>query len=53
MVDSLRISSSRLPLGVTTVAMSLTCLPSRARPMGEVVEMRPLVTSDSSLVTSL
>ena len=28
-------------------------LPSSARPMGEVVEMRPLVTSDSSLVTSL
>jgi len=53
MVASLRISSSRLPLGVTTVAVSPISLLSRARPIGEVVEMRPLVTSDSSLVTSL
>src|SRR5271170_5613817 len=52
MVRSLRSSSSRLPLGVTTVATSPTFLPSSARPIGEVVEINPLATSDSSLVTS-
>jgi len=52
-VVSLRTSSSRLPLGVTTSLTSPTFLPSSARPIGEVVEIRPLVTSDSSLVTSL
>src|SRR3974390_89554 len=52
-VVSFRTSSSRLPLGVTTSLTSPTFLPSSARPMGEVVEIRPLVTSDSSLVTSL
>ena len=53
MVVSLRTSNSRLPLGVTTVATSPTCLPMSERPMGEVVEMRPWLTSDSSDVTSL
>src|SRR5438270_1217954 len=49
----LRISSSRLPLGVTTVASSPTFLFRSARPMGLVVEILPAATSDSSLVTSL
>jgi hypothetical protein len=52
-VVRLRISISRLPLGVTTVAVSPTFLLSRARPIGEVVEIFPAVTSLSSLVTSL
>ena len=30
-----------------------TCLPRRPRPIGELVEINPLVTSDSSLVTNL
>src|SRR6478735_10816036 len=53
MVVRLSISISRLPLGVTTTALSPTFLFSRARPMGELVEILPAVTSDSSLVTSL
>src|SRR5262249_40050440 len=53
MVVSRRISSSRLPLGVTTVVESPTFLLSSARPMGDVVEILPAATSDSSLVTSL
>src|SRR6185437_103507 len=52
-VVSCNISISRFPLGVTTVAVSPTFLPINALPMGEVVEINPLVTSDSSLVTSL
>src|SRR6266853_4953176 len=52
-VVRLRISISRLPLGVTTAAVSPTFLFSRARPIGELVEILPAVTSDSSLVTSL
>src|SRR6202041_1277322 len=52
MVSSFRMSSSRLPFGVITVAVSPTCLPSSARPIGEVVEIKPFATSDSSLVTS-
>jgi hypothetical protein len=52
-VVSFNTSSSRLPFGVTTIAVSPTFLPSSARPMGEVVEMSPCATSDSSLVTSL
>src|SRR5262249_33927906 len=53
MVVRFRISISRLPLGVTTTAVSPTLLPIRALPMGEVVDINPLLTSDSSLVTSL
>ena len=53
MVVSFRTSSSRVPPGVTTVVTSPTFLPISARPMGEVVETMPLVTSLSSLVTSL
>ena len=34
------------------VAMSPTRLPTRPRPIGEVVEISPFDTSDSSLVTS-
>ena len=48
-----RISNSRLPLGVITVASSPTFLFNNARPMGDVVEIFPAPTSDSSLVTSL
>src|SRR6266700_526819 len=53
MVLRVRISSSRLPLGLTTITVSPTFLLSRQRPMGEVVEIFPVATSDSSLVTSL
>ncbi len=51
--SGVRISSSRLPLGLTTITVSPTFLLSRQRPMGEVVEILPVATSDSSLVTSL
>ena len=51
MVVSFRISNWRLPLGVTMLATSPTFLPTRPRPMGEVVDISPLTTSDSSLVT--
>src|SRR5581483_2907804 len=51
-VVRLKTSSSRLPVGVTTVAVSPTFLLMSARPIGEVVEIRPFATSDSSLVTS-
>src|SRR5947207_272870 len=52
-VVSVNISSSRLPLGVTTTAVSPTFLFSSERPIGEVVEILPAATSDSSLVTRL
>src|SRR6266536_3502415 len=52
-VDSAKISSSRFPLGDTTTTLSPTFLLSRARPIGEVVEIFPDATSASSLVTSL
>src|SRR5262249_51040336 len=39
MVMRFSTSSSRLPLGVTTTAVSPTLLPIRALPMGEVVEI--------------
>src|ERR1700728_1612472 len=42
MVLRLRISSSRLPLGLTTITSSPTFLLSSARPMGEVVEIFPV-----------
>src|SRR5579871_3096665 len=53
MVLSFRISRVRLPLGVTTTASSPTFLLRSARPIGLVVEILPVATSDSSLVTSL
>ncbi len=53
MVLRLRISISRLPLGESTITSSPTFLFNNARPMGEVVEIFPVATSDSSLVTSL
>src|SRR4051794_19783305 len=53
MVVRCKISISRLPLGVTTVAVSPTFFPISALPMGDVDEINPLLTSDSSLVTSL
>jgi len=40
-----------LAVGRDMVATSPTRLPTRPRPIGEVVEIRPLETSDSSLVT--
>src|SRR5580698_5115311 len=52
-VLNFRISSSRLPLGESTMTSSPTFLFNNARPMGEVVEIFPVATSDSSLVTSL
>ena len=42
MVVSFSTSSSRLPLGVTTTAMSPTFFSTSARPMGELVEISPL-----------
>src|SRR5205085_11154537 len=53
MVISESTSNSRLPEGVTTMAVSPTFFPMRARPIGEEVEISPLLMSDSSLVTSL
>src|SRR2546430_1802378 len=52
-VDSFNISSSRLPPGVTTTAVSPTFFPTNDFPIGDVVDIKPLVTSLSSLVTSL
>src|SRR5580704_3010787 len=52
-VASFRIFSSRFPLGETTMTSSPTFLFSNARPIGDVVEIFPVATSDSSLVTSL
>src|SRR5262245_2122266 len=52
MVTSFTISNSRLPPGVVTVIMSPTSLFRKARPIGDVVEMRPLVASASSGMTS-
>src|SRR5262249_15269671 len=52
-VLKVKISNSRLPVGVTTVAVSPIFLFSRGRPIGEVVEILPAATSDSSLVTRL
>ena len=51
--EKLTTSYSRRPAGVVTFTSSPTFLPSRARPMGEVVEIKPLAASASSTVTSL
>src|SRR5580698_5309581 len=53
MVVRLRISSSRLPLGVITDRPRLAQQEGRRRGHGDVVEILPAPTSDSSLVTSL
>src|SRR5256884_256541 len=53
MVTSSTISNSFLPAGVATSISSPTLRLSRARPIGEVVEMRPFSASTSSLLTSL
>src|SRR5437016_3441407 len=53
MVVSFRISNSFNPPGIWIFTTSPTSLPSRPRPIGELVEMRPLLTSASSLVTRL
>ena len=52
MVCMLRISNSLRPLGVTASTMSPARLPSSERPIGEVVEILPAATSDSSEVTN-
>ena len=48
-----KISSSRMPPGIGIFTSSPTCLPSRPRPIGEVVEIMPFAASASSLVTML
>src|SRR5262249_54007468 len=52
MVTSLTISNSRLPPGVATTTESPTSLFRNARPIGDVVEIKPLVASASSGMTS-
>src|SRR5207302_9192060 len=52
MVRSLTISNSRVPPGVDTLTVSPGSLLRNARPMGDVVEIRPLVASASSGMTS-
>ena len=52
MVKSLRISNSRVPPGVTTFTESPGSLFRNARPIGDVVEIKPLVASASSGMTS-
>ena len=51
-VCSLRISNSRVPPGVTTFTESPSSLFRNARPMGDVVDTRPLAASASSGMTS-
>jgi len=53
MVLRLKISSSRLPLGLTTTTVIAHFLVEQTATDGEVVEIFPVATSDSSLVTSL
>ena len=53
MVINSMISISRVPPGIWIFTVSPTFLPSRPRPIGELVEIIPLDTSTSSLVTSL
>ena len=52
MVMSLTISNSRTPPGVVTLTLSPSSLFRNARPIGEVVEMRPFAASASSGITS-
>ena len=52
MVSSLTISNSRVPPGVATLTVSPGSLLSSARPIGDVVETRPLLASASSGMTS-
>ncbi len=52
MVMSLTISNSRVPPGVTTLTESPGSLFRNARPIGEVVEIRPFAASASSGMTS-
>ncbi len=52
MVWSLMISNSREPPGVVTLTLSPGSLFRNARPIGEVVEIRPFTASASSGMTS-
>ena len=52
-VNMERTSNSLAPFGVVTVTVSPIFFPIKPRPIGEVVEIKPLLTSASSLVTSL
>ena len=53
MVVSLRISSSRFPVGVTTVTVSPFFLPIRLRPMGEVVEINAALATHTKDIEGL
>src|SRR5438874_513707 len=52
MVRSFTISNSRAPPGVVTFTVSPSSLLRKARPIGDVVEIRPLAASASSGSTS-
>src|SRR5439155_17526031 len=53
MVCRARTSNSWAPLGVETLTLSPTRFPIRPRPMGDEVEIKPLLRSASSVVTNL